>query len=48
MRMPLLVDLSEADDFLGEQLQPWRLRDACAARGHPLQPGIHPRSDLGC
>ena len=35
-RLPLLVDQGEADEFLATQLQPERLRAACAAAGHPL------------
>ncbi|MCU1277282.1 MAG: S-formylglutathione hydrolase [bacterium] len=33
----LLVDQGTADKFLVEQLQPERLRDACAAAGQPLE-----------
>ncbi|GAB3755581.1 S-formylglutathione hydrolase [Lysobacter olei] len=44
-RLPLLVDQGEGDDFLEEQLQPWRLREVCAAEGHPLQLTLHPESD---
>jgi S-formylglutathione hydrolase len=35
-RLPLLIDQGEADEFLDTQLQPERLRAACAAAGHPL------------
>ena len=35
-RLPLLVDQGDADEFLATQLQPERLREACAAAGHPL------------
>jgi len=42
---PLLVDQGEDDDFLQEQLQPWRLREACDASGHPLHLTLHPGSD---
>ncbi|TWI06845.1 S-formylglutathione hydrolase [Aerolutibacter ruishenii] len=44
-RLPLRVDQGEADDFLQEQLQPWRLQAACEAAGYPLQLGMHPGSD---
>lgn len=39
-RLPLLVDQGEADEFLS-QLQPERLREACAAVGHPLTLRLH-------
>lgn len=35
-RLPLLVEQGDADQFLAEQLQPERLREACDATGHPL------------
>lgn len=42
-RLPILVDQGAADPFLNTQLQPWHLREACEAAGHPLvlreQPG---------
>jgi S-formylglutathione hydrolase len=44
-RLPLRVDQGEADDFLQEQLQPWRLQEACSAVGHPLQLALHAGSD---
>lgn len=44
-RLPLRVDQGEADDFLQEQLQPWRLQQACEAAGYPLQLEMHPGSD---
>jgi S-formylglutathione hydrolase len=37
----LLVDQGTADKFLVEQLQPERLREACAAVGQPLELRIH-------
>ncbi|HET8899762.1 MAG TPA: S-formylglutathione hydrolase [Rhodanobacteraceae bacterium] len=36
-RLPLLVDQGTGDEFIDTQLQPQRLRDACAFAGHPLQ-----------
>jgi S-formylglutathione hydrolase len=44
-RLPLLVDQGEADEFLATQLQPERLRAACAAAGHPLTLRLHPGYD---
>jgi len=44
-RLPLLVDQGDADEFLATQLQPERLRDACAAAGHPLTLRMHPGYD---
>ena len=44
-RLPLRVDQGEADDFLQEQLQPWRLQEACSAVGHPLQLALHAGCD---
>ncbi len=41
----MLVDQGEADGFLVEQLQPERLRQACAAVGHPLQLRLQPGYD---
>ena len=42
-KLPILIDQGEADEFLESQLQPWRLREAAEAAGHPLvlrmQPG---------
>ena len=35
-RLPLLVEQGDADNFLGEQLQPEALREACEQAGHPL------------
>lgn len=35
-RLPLFIDQGTADGFLEEQLQPERLRETCAANGHPL------------
>ncbi len=40
-RLHLLVDQGEADEFIDTQLQPERLREACAARGHPLTLRMH-------
>ncbi|TAM10187.1 MAG: S-formylglutathione hydrolase [Nevskiaceae bacterium] len=36
-----LVDQGQADPFLDKQLQPWRLRAACAAAGQPLTLRLH-------
>ena len=36
-RLPLLVDVGDADPFLAEQLRPELLRVACDAVSHPLQ-----------
>lgn len=44
-RLPLRVDQGEADEFLHPQLQPERLRAACAAAGHPLALHLHPGYD---
>ena len=45
-RLPaLLVDQGEADPFLHDQLQPERLRQACAAAGHPLTLRLQPGYD---
>lgn len=42
-RLPILIDQGQADEFLDGQLQPWRLKDAADAAGHPvvlrMQPG---------
>ena len=43
--LPLLVDQGDADEFLATQLQPERLRDACAAAGHPLTLRMQPGYD---
>ncbi len=40
-RLPILVDQGEADEFLATQLQPERLREACAAARHPLTLRMH-------
>ncbi|KQY49269.1 S-formylglutathione hydrolase [Lysobacter sp. Root494] len=44
-RLPLLVDQGSEDEFLAAQLQPERLRDACAAAGHPLELRLQPGYD---
>jgi S-formylglutathione hydrolase len=44
-RLPLLVDQGSEDEFLATQLQPERLRDACAAVGHPLKLRVQPGYD---
>ena len=44
-QLPLLVDQGDADEFLATQLQPERLRDACAAAGHPLTLRMQPGYD---
>ncbi|TLX21130.1 S-formylglutathione hydrolase [Thermomonas fusca] len=42
-KLPVLIDQGEADEFLEVELQPWRLKDAADAAGHPvylrMQPG---------
>lgn len=42
-KLPILIDQGQADEFLEEQLQPWRLQEAADAAGHPvilrMQPG---------
>lgn len=43
-RLPLLVDQGEADEFL-QQLQPEKLREACAAVNHPLELRMHSGAD---
>lgn len=35
-RLPLVVHQGDADNFLGEQLQPERLQQVCAEHDHPL------------
>lgn len=44
-RLPLLVDQGDADGFLEEQLQSWRLQEACEAAGHPLTLRMQPGYD---
>lgn len=44
-RLPLLVDQGDADEFLATQLQPERLRAACAEVGHPLTLRMQPGYD---
>ncbi len=44
-QIPLLVDQGEADQFLGVQLQPERLEQACEARQHPLKLRMQPGYD---
>ena len=44
-RLPLLVDQGGEDEFLATQLQPERLREACAAVGHPLELRLQPGYD---
>lgn len=44
-KLPLLVDQGEADEFLARELQPERLREACAKAGHPLNLRVHPGYD---
>lgn len=36
VRLPLLIDQGDADEFLDEQLKPELLKQACAARDYPL------------
>lgn len=40
-RLPILVDQGLSDEFLDEQLQPHRLREAADAVGHPLELRLH-------
>ena len=42
---PILVDQGDADPYLEEQLQPERLREACAAAGIPLELRYQPGYD---
>jgi S-formylglutathione hydrolase len=44
-RLPLLVDQGDADEFLGTQLRPELLREACDAAGHPLELRLQPGYD---
>ena len=44
-RLPLLIDQGGDDEFLATQLQPERLREACAAVGHPLELRLQPGYD---
>ena len=44
-RLPLLIDQGTDDEFLASQLQPERLRDACAAAGHPIELRMQPGYD---
>lgn len=44
---PILVDQGLADPFLASQLQPHRLREACAAAGQPLTLREHAGYDHG-
>ncbi|MFT3814420.1 MAG: S-formylglutathione hydrolase [Acidovorax sp.] len=44
-RLPLLVDIGEADEFLQQQLKPELLEAVCRAVGHPLNLRIHPGFD---
>ena len=44
-RRPILVDQGGADGFLGVQLKPERLREACASAGVPLELRLQPGYD---
>ncbi len=44
-RLPVLVDVGLADDFLATQLRPGLLRDAAAAAGHSVTLREHPGYD---
>ena len=44
-RLPLRIDQGGADEFLGTQLRPELLREACAAAGHPLDLRLQPGYD---
>ncbi|BBD79711.1 S-formylglutathione hydrolase [Aerosticca soli] len=46
-RLPLLVDQGEADEFLGRELHPEWLQQACALVGHPLTLRRHAEYDHG-
>jgi S-formylglutathione hydrolase len=45
VRLPLLVDQGDADEFLATQLRPELLREACAAAGYPLTLRMQPGYD---
>lgn len=45
VRQQLLIDQGDADNFLAEQLQPQRLRDACAQYQHPIDYRLRPGYD---
>lgn len=44
-KLPVLLDQGEADEFLDVQLQPWRLKEAADAAGHPLYLRMQPGHD---
>lgn len=44
-KLPILIDQGDADEFLDGQLQPWRLKDAAEAAGHPLLLRMQPGHD---
>jgi len=44
-KLPLFIDQGDADNFLHEQLQPERLRQACEAADHPLTLRMQPGYD---
>ena len=44
-RLPLLIEQGGDDEFLASQLQPERLRVACAGAGHPLELRMQPGYD---
>lgn len=44
-RIPLFIDQGDADNFLGEQLQPERLEQACESHDHPLTLRMQPGYD---
>ncbi|MBY4599098.1 S-formylglutathione hydrolase [Ottowia caeni] len=45
VRVPLLVDQGDADEFLAEQLRPELLREACEKTGHALTLNMRPGYD---
>src|SRR5690606_33226039 len=45
VKLPLLVDQGDADEFLDGQLRPQLLQAACDAAGHPLQLRMQPGYD---
>lgn len=45
MRLPLLVDQGDGDEFVNSQLKPQLLRSACESAGYPLQFNLRPGYD---
>ena len=44
-KLPILIDQGQADEFLDGQLQPWRLKEAADAAGHPVLLRMRPGYD---